>query len=130
MDPLHAQGRPRPRQATHQEVSAGGLPLPRHVHHHVHLPPHRLHGLHLHRRHHPHLLRHRHRHRHGAARYDDLVAEQQQARDADRVQSGAIAIAPGPRLGSFVVRPTCTTSSTTSSPPILHQHHDLLRRRR
>jgi len=37
-------------------------------------------------------------------KYDDLVEAQQASRDADRVQSGAIAIAPGPRLGGFVVR--------------------------
>ena len=37
-------------------------------------------------------------------KYDELVEAQQASRDADRVQSGAIAIAPGPRLGGFVVR--------------------------
>jgi len=37
-------------------------------------------------------------------KYDDLVEAAAASRDADRVQSGAIAIAPGPRLGGFVVR--------------------------
>ena len=34
--------------------------------------------------------------------YDDLLAERQSGRDAERVQTGAIAIAPGPRLGAHV----------------------------
>ena len=37
-------------------------------------------------------------------KYDDLVEAAAASRDAERVQSGAIAIAPGPRLGGFVVR--------------------------
>ena len=37
-------------------------------------------------------------------KYDDLVEAASASRDAERVQSGAIAIAPGPRLGGFVVR--------------------------
>ena len=36
--------------------------------------------------------------------YEALVEATQQSRDAERVQSGAIAIAPGPRLGNMVLR--------------------------